>query len=975
MSTITEYIFSGEFEKAQELLDDNDIWSDDEKIDKLLQALKRPNYWQDTNHNIDRKKVVHFFIDNNVDINSKTIDEKTALINAIKSNELEIVKLLVDNRANINMKANGSTPLIQAIITSRGSRRVRDITTSKSRMTRDITIVQYLLDNGADVNYGDSSGNTAIMIAIKEKYFDIVDLLLDYKADISLTNDNQETALVMFDFSFFGSIKDIIKKLKDMISKSIKIGMDINACDKDGMSILMKYANTSYSLTELLINNKANVNAQDNSGQSVLMYALKSTHKNRGIIPSIIQLLVDNGANIHHKTKEGKTALMLASYNHSYEVVEYLINKKVAIDEKDNSGETALFKVFSLGGWSTKEGTTEDKIIDTITLLLEAKANINVKNKNDETVFSLAVSRNLSMAMLLLIDYGIDISKENIDINELFVKSLFHDDNFKLADYLLDNSLNLDYTDEEGNTFLLQAIMYSTKNIEAIKYLVNKDNGKSINLQNKWGTSPLMYLVKKIDYKEHIKFYESYEKYSEQAIISYIVSKGADINMISTTDKLITPLTLAIINNREYTYKYLRSLKVDSSKALRYLLQNDLYFENEYFERKLEELLDDQIDYTTRMDLFQSWSYFDKRIDVDKIDKCIFLLKEFKIKPKIRIKNDIKGILDNCKRYPHKVEKRLKNNLHSITSKTFEDILREFIEFPNTAKELVKILTNFRKDTPIKYTTHLWDMNFNNDYGNFDGYMTKVTKQWEEIESELKSLSPNIHRKVYDFLINKSPNTNWCSKDGDEISIGWSSLDGLKEWCDSGNDPFKFELKKSYSVENKTISTFGDVINLFKQEIQIRNENDVLESIFIDIEERLDGEFDGIFEIETIKLKGKSFYTDVEKFKNVLDRIFSEIKKRKKFNKIIVEMKEYDDYNYMDLTITQIGSSANRTKEDMEKISIGGDMAEIKKSLRNLCDWRIETSYEDKFYYINYLGDINTKIETRGFTHILRFYR
>jgi hypothetical protein len=331
------------------------------------------------------------------------------------------------------------------------------------------------------------------------------------------------------------------------------------------------------------------------------------------------------------------------------------------------------------------------------------------------------------------------------------------------------------------------------------------------------------------------------------------------------------------------------------------------------------------------------------------------------------------------------LEELSKNKNFTISLKA-EELLKPMYDKEVRSKEigvkhspdkLVKILTNFRKDTPIKYTTHLWDMNFSEEYGNFEQYIAMVTKQWEEIESELKRLSPNIHRKVYDFLINTSPTMNWCSKDGDEISIGWSSLDGLEEWCDRGEDPFKFELKKSYSVENKTISTFGDVIHLFKQEIQIRNENDVLESIFIDIEESLDDEFDGIFEIETSKLKGKSFYTDVEKFKDVVNRIFSEIKKRKEFNKIVVKMREYDDVNYMDLIITQIGSSANRTKEDMEKISNGGDMAEIKRNLKNLCDWSVETSYNDKSYRLDYLGHIdnNIEIESRGFTHRLRFYR
>ena len=60
----------------------------------------------------------------------------------------------------------------------------------------------------------------------------------------------------------------------------------------------------------------------------------------------------------------------------------------------------------------------------------------------------------------------------------------------------------------------------------------------------------------------------------------------------------------------------------------------------------------------------------------------------------------------------------------------------------------------------------------------------------------------------------------------------------------------------------------------------------------------------------------------------------------------------------------------------------GGDFADIKNNLKNLCDWSIENRDSNgKIYRVNYLISkplerieyIDEKIE--GFTHILRFYK
>ncbi len=290
-------------------------------------------------------------------------------------------------------------------------------------------------------------------------------------------------------------------------------------------------------------------------------------------------------------------------------------------------------------------------------------------------------------------------------------------------------------------------------------------------------------------------------------------------------------------------------------------------------------------------------------------------------------------------------------------------------------QKLVNILINFTIVTPIKYTTHLWDFgDIKKEYGSFQGFITAISKQWKSIEKELKELSPNLYTKIYNFLLNESNEHSWCSKA--DISIGWSSLEGLEAWCNEGNNPFEFRLKESYEVDNKTITTFGEIINLFKREIEIRNENNMLESIFLEYQKKLGRKFS----VDLIKLKGRTFYTDVEKFQESVGRIFEEIKKRNDAHKIRIEVVE-PNAEFIELKITQLNSFANRSAKEMLEEVDDGDFKILKENLINLCDWSIESSYEKESYRVNYLRSSNIQeIEklnstVDGFTHILRFYK
>ncbi|WP_121628764.1 hypothetical protein [Poseidonibacter antarcticus] len=274
----------------------------------------------------------------------------------------------------------------------------------------------------------------------------------------------------------------------------------------------------------------------------------------------------------------------------------------------------------------------------------------------------------------------------------------------------------------------------------------------------------------------------------------------------------------------------------------------------------------------------------------------------------------------------------------------------------NNPQSLVKILTNFTEDKPMKFTTHDWDFGelSKSDYKNFDGYMAEVKTQWLAIKDDLKTLSPNLYKEVYNFL--------W-ETDSTE-ALGWSSMDGLKNWCNAGNKPFDFK-------------DFKEIVNVFKRKIEIRKDT-MLEDIFIQERKKLGRKY----KVELIKLKGVTFYTDTEKLINVIKTIFSQMHEveRHEYTNIIVEVLGDSTKEFIELKIMQLGAQAGSDAYVMLEEVQNGDFAGIKENLNNLCDWSIESSYEDKNYRVNYLtSNTSQNIEElnykpNGFTHILRFY-
>jgi ankyrin repeat protein len=120
----------------------------------------------------------------------------TPLMNAVVGGNLQIVKLLVENGADLNLQdSNGITALIHAVlhkntaivkylVESGANIDIQDNETLNALFyavldeNPNFTIVKYLVDGGANVNVKDNFGNTAAVYAYKSRQMEIYNYLI-----------------------------------------------------------------------------------------------------------------------------------------------------------------------------------------------------------------------------------------------------------------------------------------------------------------------------------------------------------------------------------------------------------------------------------------------------------------------------------------------------------------------------------------------------------------------------------------------------------------------------------------------------------------------------------------------------------------------------------------------------------------------------------------------------------------------------
>ena len=231
-------------------------------------------------------------LDYKFDVNLQNGNGVTPLILAAKEGNAEIVELLVKSGSDVNHKSIYETALMQAV--SQGYK----------------SVIKILLDNKADVNAQVHGGETAMWHLIRKMDQTTFDLLLEYGADINIKTRFGNTLLME---AVRGDDIDLVRLL-------ISNGAEVNAVDELGENPLMKAAEASrLPSVRLLIEMGADVQHKSKIGETALMKAVGKWRNHE-----ILKLLLEKGIDTKIVSNLGQTAIMLAEDMGNMDYVEMI---------------------------------------------------------------------------------------------------------------------------------------------------------------------------------------------------------------------------------------------------------------------------------------------------------------------------------------------------------------------------------------------------------------------------------------------------------------------------------------------------------------------------------------------------------------------------------------------------------------------------------------------------------------------------
>ncbi len=276
------------------------------------------------------------------------IEKNEQLNKAIYLNNLsEIRQIIKDNPEILNNKNQHSNPFLVAIYQNnleiikslKKSLKIKidDITNSNESTALHIAsycghknIVEYLIDNGANINSSNKNKITPLFIASYYGYFDIVQILVENGANMSQTNINGESP--MFAAASSGKLS-ILQYLQ-------KKNADFNQLNNNGENILFAAINSNQTeIAQYIIQNMQNphLNKTNNNGSTALHLAIKLRNT------EIVKLLIQNNANIDIANNIGETPLSLATKSNQFEISKMLIDSNAAISFHDANTRDPIY--------------------------------------------------------------------------------------------------------------------------------------------------------------------------------------------------------------------------------------------------------------------------------------------------------------------------------------------------------------------------------------------------------------------------------------------------------------------------------------------------------------------------------------------------------------------------------------------------------------------------------------------------------
>jgi hypothetical protein len=348
--------------------------------------------------------------------------------------------------------------------------------------------------------------------------------------------------------------------------------------------------------------------------------------------------------------------------------------------------------------------------------------------------------------------------------------------------------------------------------------------------------------------------------------------------------------------------------------------------------------------------------------EIDAIKKQLKDFEKSEVFPNAKLDSESNFIIDNIdlsEETNFDSSKSSNNKNSKVKTPAFETLHKESL-FIHNPKKITDFLNNFRENTDLKWSSHIWESK--EKYSSINDFIKGLNEDKKTyLFNDLFNYNLDLYNLIRYFLydpknemIDGVPKYGWPNLN--EVKIGWQTPNNLIiDWCKENYDehinslnfkfPMEFHLPKKLTPKNKIngkfISTFEDIVNLFKNEIQFRDDY-----LYDEIKKKVSTISDFTVELDD-NLKGVHLYTYTRGFIMAVGRIFEMFKK----NELFKDVRIYSEFKQdcFIIKINQIGSfPTKRIQERNLKSFIGGDLNIIIGNVFSLCDYSIISKFKDE---------------------------
>lgn len=369
-------------------------------------------------------------------VDKLTHDGRTYLHWAANRGNAEVVEYLLNKGAKVNiLDSHGTTPLLFAAASGQPNTKIYDLLLAhgdnlKKNVNqdganalllgvvndKDLTLTNYFISKGLDLNGTDAVGNNAFSYAARSGNVELLKTLIQKGV-----KPNQD-ALFMAAQSGGGRRGGSAGAGLPLYQYLESLNISLTATSKNGANVL-QYIARKPNQSEIIgyfLSKGVDVNKADEDGNTALMNAAAGNRDT-----AVIAMLIPKVKNINQANQKGETALTIAVRSNSPEAVAYLINKGADIKALDKNGNNLAYYLMEsyrpqgqgFGGPGAPQGGAQrpDDFDAKLNILKAKGLNVAAPQKNGNTLYHLAIAKNDIGLLKRLQPLGIDVNAKNAE--------------------------------------------------------------------------------------------------------------------------------------------------------------------------------------------------------------------------------------------------------------------------------------------------------------------------------------------------------------------------------------------------------------------------------------------------------------------------------------------------------------------------------------------------------------------------------